>query len=103
MRRLVDPIVLGVLIFLVGLAYYASQVSGMLVMYLLTCYAALWAVVIIAIRGSIHGNELRQRIREFEDEGRSYHKFSWGIMLLAFTPLALMLLVLVVIPILTLR
>jgi hypothetical protein len=63
--------------------------------YVMLCYSGLWATLIIAIRGSVRGDLLRANVAKAKTEGREYHRFNRGIMLLAFTPLVLILLAIV--------
>lgn len=103
MRRFVDALVLGTIIAMAGIEYLAWRTSIELGLYLLLCYSAVWAAIVIAIRASVRGDLLRQKVREFREQGREYHRFSRKIWLIALLPGILVLLALAVRLLQTLR
>jgi len=96
MRALIDSLVLALLILMVWLVYMAWQVQLEWALYLLLVYSCIWAVIIIAVRATIHGNQLRRKVTQFKAKGKEYHRFSRAIMLLAFGPAMAVLMLLAI-------
>ena len=83
-----------------GLAFVVRVDWGL---YVLLVDSVIWAAIVMAARGTIHGEDLKKKVRAAKAKKKEYHRFSRTIMLIAFGPVAVALGLLAVWLVTTLR
>lgn len=85
--RVVNLLFYIAIVLLVGSVLLAARVGTDTVLFVLTLYTSLWSIFVVAIRATIRGKELHERVSKAEERGKEFRRFSTGIMLVAFLPL----------------